>query len=286
MGILSIQSHVVFGYVGNKAAVYPLQSMGYDVWPANTVQFSNHTGYGKWRGEVFQPEHITDVIRGLEDIGVLHECEAVLSGYMGSAAICNAVADTVQYLKNTYSDVLYLCDPVIGGTSCYVKPEVLDFFKTKLHADIITPNHFEAEILSDIKIIDVNSLKIAAKYFHDLGIKIVVVTGLKLPEFSSTKIQIFVSDQISCYIVTTSEYDFPMSISGTGDLFSATYLGSYLSTKDTCLALRTAAYHMEQVMAKTFEVNSNELQVTKIHYDSKIDDQLLPNYVVIDLLKD
>lgn len=126
--------------------------MGYDVWPVNTVQFSNHTGYGKWQGIIFSKEHIGNVIQGIEDLGVADRCAAILSGYMGSSEICQEVYATAKRFKARNANVLYLCDPVIGNNSCFVKPEVLHFFKSNLQADIITPNQFEAETLSGISI--------------------------------------------------------------------------------------------------------------------------------------
>ncbi|MDD3182489.1 MAG: pyridoxal kinase [Alphaproteobacteria bacterium] len=182
MCILSIQSHVAYGYVGNKAAVYPLQSMGYDVWPVHTVQFSNHTGYGKWTGEIFSAEHVREVVRGIEALGKASECRAILSGYMGSREICEAVAEITRHFKTINPGLLYLCDPVIGNTTCFVKPEVLDFFQTQLTADIITPNQYEAETLSGMPITNATSLKNVACFFHDRGTRIVVITGIKLPD--------------------------------------------------------------------------------------------------------
>lgn len=267
MSILSIQSHVAYGYVGNKAAVYPLQSMGYDVWAVNTVQFSNHTGYGKWQGEVFDSEHIRNIIKGIEDIGVGDSCQAILSGYMGSAEICFEVLDTVKRFKAQNSDLLYLCDPVIGNESCYVKPEVLSFFKENLQADIITPNQFEAETLSNIKIDNTTNLKLAAEYFHDLGIKIVVITGLKLFDISPLGLHVFVSDGTNYYIIKTKEYTLPhSSINGTGDLFSALYLGSYLTSKSIIKALQIAVYYTDKVMHNTIQAGARELQVITVNY--------------------
>ena len=266
MAILSIQSHVAYGYVGNKAAVYPLQSMGYDVCPVNTVQFSNHTGYGKWQGEIFSREHIRNVIQGIVDIGVAKKCQAVLSGYMGSSEICFEVVATVEKFKALNRNLLYLCDPVIGNASCFVKPEVLDFFKTNLHADIITPNQFEAETLSGININRVADLKKVANYFHDLGIATVVITGLKIPELSPIHLQVFVSEGKQSFAVSTKEYQFAISPNGTGDLFSAVFLGNYLMTRDPILALRRTVYFTDLVMLKTFTAQSRELKITGISY--------------------
>ncbi|WP_339044364.1 pyridoxal kinase [Cardinium endosymbiont of Tipula unca] len=266
MGILSIQSHVVYGYVGNKAALYPLQSMGYDVWPVNTVQFSNHTGYKKWRGDIFSREHIRNIIKGIEELGILSKCRAILSGYMGSDEICHEVIDTVHRFKCNNSSLLYLCDPVIGSPNCYVEPEVLNFFKTNLVADIITPNQFEAEILSGIKIRDTKTLILTSQYFHNIGIKVVVITGLKLPDISDTDLHVFASDGEDSYIIKTKDYNFPIVVHGTGDLFSAIYLGSYILTKSIIKSLQISVYYTDKALCHTLEARTRELQVTEVDY--------------------
>ena len=87
MNILSLQSHVAYGHVGNSAAVFALQRLGIEVWPVHTVQFSNHPGYGGFRGRAFDAGLIGDVVQGIEERGALAACDGVLSGYVGSAEI-------------------------------------------------------------------------------------------------------------------------------------------------------------------------------------------------------
>lgn len=273
--IISIQSHVAYGYVGNKAAVYPLQAMGYDVCPINTVQFSNHTGYQSWRGEIFSKEHIAAIVNGLEELGVAPKCQAVLSGYIGSAEIAAEVQETAQRFKKYNNDLLYLCDPVIGNNHCYVKPEVLAFFKAQLCADIITPNQFEAEILSDIKIRKAADLPKVAQYFHAKGIRIVLITGVKL----AGDLYVFVSDGQDCYLIQTPEYKFPTAINGTGDLFSATYLGSYLATKSVTTALQYAVYFLDKALRNTLNAQTRELQVISVDYHLQNIETTLPQLI-------
>ena len=280
MSIISIQSHVAYGYVGNKAAVYPLQSMGHEVLPINTVQFSNHTGYKKWQGEIFTRDHIRNIIRGIEDIGADKDCQAILSGYMGSHEICSEVFETVKKFKSKNENILYLCDPVIGNTSCYVKPEVLEFFKANLQADIITPNEFEAEILSGIKIKTTKDLKDIAEYFHDRGVKIVVITGLNLKELSESGLYIFMSDQVHTFVTRTVEYNFNTPPSGTGDLFSALFLGNYLSTKSAVQSLKRSVYFIDQVIKNTFTAKSRELKIISANY-ACIDETALPDAIEV-----
>jgi pyridoxine kinase len=269
---------VVYGYVGNKAAIYPLQSMNYDVWPVNTVQFSNHTGYKSFKGEIFSKEHITDVITGLEEIGVVNECQAILSGYIGSVEIAELVQQTVKKFKSLNDKLIYLCDPVIGNTTCFVKPEILDFFKNNLIADIITPNQYEAETLSSIKINNKETLKKVADYFHNKNIMIVVITGISF--IGDNKLYIFASNADERYIIETIAYKFTTPVNGTGDLFSAVFLGNYLTSNCFTTALQYAVYYVEQVLDITQKLKAKELQVTAINYsNNKIDN--LPKIIKI-----
>jgi pyridoxine kinase len=277
--ILSIQSHVVYGYVGNKAATYPLQALGYDVWPINTVQFSNHTGYKKWQGEIVSAHHIKNLAQGIIDIGQADKCLAILSGYMGSKDICEAVQSIVDNYKAINPKIIYLCDPVIGNNNCYVKPEVLDFFKNNLQADIITPNHYEAEVLSGIKITDYSSLFKIADFFIKLNIKIIVITGIFL-EDNKNNLYTFVSDGKNNYIIENKSYNFDWPINGTGDLLSALYLGYYLKSRDMPNALQNAMFYMQQVLDKTYASRAKELQVTAAKYEDITEDQL-PHLVKI-----
>ncbi|MEI8055642.1 MAG: pyridoxal kinase [bacterium] len=278
--VLSIQSHVAYGYVGNKAATFPLQSMGYDVWPVNTVQFSNHTGYGKWQGTVFESKHIKNIIQGIEDLGVADKCVAILSGYMGSSEICHEVLATVERFKLKNANILYLCDPVIGNTSCFVKPEVLHFFKDYLRADIITPNQFEAETLSGITIKNTQDLKNATNYFHKLGVKIVIITGVKTQDLEKNGLYVFISCEQKCAVIKTKEHDFVLPPNGSGDLFSALFLGSYLATTDCIESLKRTIYFMELVMNNTFQAKSRELLVTSVNYSS-FDQQSLSECIAL-----
>ncbi|MGG2018593.1 pyridoxal kinase PdxY [Pseudomonas sp. S8] len=131
--LLAIQSHVVFGHAGNSAAVFPMQRVGVNVWPLNTVQFSNHTQYGQWAGEVLAPQQIPELVDGIAAIGELGNCDAVLSGYLGSAAQGRAILSGVERIKSVNPKALYLCDPVMGHPEkgCSVPAEVSDFLLKK-----------------------------------------------------------------------------------------------------------------------------------------------------------
>src|SRR5829696_8266194 len=154
MNILSIQSHVAYGHVGNASAVFPMQRLGCEVWPIHTVQFSNHTGYGAWRGRVFDGPAIEEIVEGIAERGVLPSCDGVLSGYMGSADIGTAILSAVARVREANPAALYCCDPVIGdvGRGVFVRPGIPEFMRDHAvpAADIVTPNQFELDYLSGI----------------------------------------------------------------------------------------------------------------------------------------
>src|SRR5690606_33992554 len=147
--LLAIQSHVVFGHAGNSAAVFPMQRVGVNVWPLNTVQFSNHTQYGQWAGQVLAPDQIPALVEGIAAIGELGHCDAVLSGYLGSAAQGRAILSGVAQIKACNPKALYLCDPVMGHPQkgCIVAPEVSDFLLNEALAvaDVLCPNQLELD---------------------------------------------------------------------------------------------------------------------------------------------
>ncbi|MBS2993979.1 pyridoxal kinase ['Santalum album' aster yellows phytoplasma] len=263
--ILSIQSHVVYGYVGNKAAVYPLQNMNFDVWPINTVQFSNHTGYQKWQGQIFNKQNIVDLVEGLFALGVEKQCQAILTGYMGSLDICEAVLEIVARFKRTNPDILYLCDPVMGNNRCFVKPEITSFFKNNLQADIITPNQFEAEFLSGIKINNVSDAIKVANHFHNLGVKIVIITGINFQD--EKYFQVFASNATKKYLVQAHNKEKNIDISGTGDLFASLFLGFYLKyERNIKNALAHAVFYLNKVVLNTLLSQQKELQCLSVLY--------------------
>lgn len=127
--ILSIQSHVVFGHAGNSAAEFPMRRMGVNVWPLNTVQFSNHTQYGQWTGCVMPASHLTEIAQGIANIEQLQRCDAVLSGYIGSPEQGDHILEIVRQVKQANPNARYFCDPVMGHPEkgCIVAPGVAEF---------------------------------------------------------------------------------------------------------------------------------------------------------------
>ena len=182
MNVLSIQSHVAYGHVGNSSAVFALQRLGVEVWPVHTVQFSNHTGYGAWRGRIFDGESVDEVVEGIAERGVLGRCDAVLSGYLGSSDVGHAVVGAVARVREANPDAVYCCDPVIGdvGRGVFVRPGILELLRDVAVpvADVVTPNHFELDALSGTTTRSLASVKDAVAAVQALGPRTVLTTSL------------------------------------------------------------------------------------------------------------
>jgi pyridoxine kinase len=162
--------------------VFPLQRLGREVWAVHTVEFSNHTGYKAWRGKVLGAALVEEIVLGLEERGILGNCEAVLSGYLGDASIGRAILGAVKRVRAA-APALYCCDPVMGdvGRGFYVSPDIPDMFRREVVplADIITPNQFELEALTGIKTASLDGAAEAISALHNAGPKVVLVTSYR-----------------------------------------------------------------------------------------------------------
>jgi pyridoxine kinase len=249
VAVLSIQSHVVFGYAGNTAAVFPLQRLGREVWAINTVEFSNHTGYGAWRGKVLGADMVSQLVTGLEERSVLSRCEAVLSGYLGDADVGRAIVDTVRRVRRESPKAIYFCDPVMGdiGPGLYVKPDIPDIFKNELIpiADIISPNQFELEHLTGINTGTIENAARAVNTLHNRGPSVVLVTSYRDNttdrKETGKSISMLASDKSGLYRVSTPELPMGQGAGGTGDLTAAVFLSRYLETGDLKKTLELTA---------------------------------------------
>jgi pyridoxine kinase len=263
MNILSIQSHVAYGHVGNDAATFPLQRMGVEVWPVHTVQFSNHTGYGSWKGRVFDAGMIGEVVAGIEQRGVLRECDGVLSGYMGSAEIGMAILDAVATVKRVNPVAKYCCDPVIGdvGRGIFVREGIPQFMKDKAvpAADIITPNQFELDYLSGRPSKTLRQTRDAVVAVHDLGPRVILVTSLLTDETPDDAIDLLASDGSGCFVVRTPKL--PLVVNGAGDAIAALFFAHYLQDQNLGEALSSAVSAVFGVLAKTAENGAREIQL-------------------------
>jgi len=263
MNLLSIQSHVAYGHVGNAAAVFPLQRLGVEVWPVHAVQFSNHTGYGEWKGEVFGASLIRDVVAGIERRGVLGECDGVLSGYMGSADTAEAILDAVAAVKRANPAARYACDPVIGdvGRGVFVRDGIPEFMRAKAvpAADVVTPNQFELDYLSGRASKTLGEARDAVKAVHELGPRAVLVTSLHTQETPADAIDLLASDESGCFRLRTPKL--PLSVNGAGDAIAALFFAHYLRTGKIDQALSRAASAIFGVLAKTADTGAREIQL-------------------------
>jgi pyridoxine kinase len=263
MNILSIQSHVVYGHVGNSAAVFPLQRMGVEVWPIHTVQFSNHTGYGHWQGRIFDAGMIREVMAGIAQRGVLGECDGVLSGYMGGADIGAAILDAVATVKHANPAAKYCCDPVIGdvGRGIFVREGIPEFMRDKAvpAADVITPNQFELAYLAGRECSSLATTRDAVKAVHDLGPRVCLVTSLHTEDTPENAVDLLVSDEKTCFRLRTPKLE--LVVNGAGDAIAALFFAHYIREGAIDIALSRAASAIFGVLSKTAEAGAPEIQI-------------------------
>lgn len=243
--VLSIQSHVVAGHVGNDAAAFALQRLGIEVWPVHTVQFSNHPGHGAWTGQAFAAAHVRSLIDGLDARGHLRRVNAVLSGYIGTAETGAAIAEAVARVKAQNASALYCCDPVMGdvGPGLFVTPDVPPFFADTAMpcADISTPNVFELALLTGTDqsaLKTVPTLIAAARALIKRGPRIVLVTSAHVT--GDDRIATLAVTADHAWRVCTPYIPLTPMPNGMGDCIAALFLGRYLPHRDIALALSQA----------------------------------------------
>ncbi|MGK5114788.1 MULTISPECIES: pyridoxal kinase PdxY [unclassified Geodermatophilus] len=261
VAVLSIQSHVAYGHVGNSSAVFPLQRLGIEVWPVHTVQFSNHTGYGQWRGRVFDGPAIEEVVQGIAERGVLGRCDAVLSGYLGSADIGHAVVQTVQRVREANPAAVYCCDPVIGdvGRGVFVRPGIPEFMREVAvpAADVVTPNHYELDALSGRTTRTLAEVTDAVAGVHDLGPRVVLTTSLVTDDTPEDAVDLLASEGGRHFRVRTPRLD--VAVNGAGDAVAALFLAHWLDTRDAGTALGRAAASVHGLLQRTEDAGSREI---------------------------
>lgn len=269
MPILSIQSWVAYGHVGNAAAVLPLQRLGFEVWPVNTVQFSNHTGYGAWRGKVFSAEDVAEVIAGIAERGVLDQAEAVLTGYLGSIELGAVALDAVARVRAAHAGALWACDPVFGdiGRGVFVRPDLPGFFRDVALplADIATPNHFELEYLTGLTVSSLETALAAANALRAIGPAIVLVTSLRRDEAAADTVELLAVDATGAWLAAVERL--PLSPNGAGDMTAALFLGNYLKNRETAQALAAAAASVQAVLRATVASGGGELALVAAQND-------------------
>lgn len=271
--ILSIQSSVAYGHVGNSAAVFPLQRLGHEVWPVLTVHFSNHTGYGAWRGPLLDPADVADVITGIGErevpgpdgvpVPVLATADAVLSGYQGAEAVGAVVLDAVARVKALNPAAVYCCDPVMGdvGRGMFVRPGIPEYLRDHVvpRADVLTPNHFELDYLAGVESRTTADVLAAADAVRDRGPRDVLVTSVLHDEVPAGSLEVFAISDAGAWAVTTPLL--PISPNGCGDLTSALFLAHLTTTGSPARALELTTSTVYAVLEATLAAGTREIQL-------------------------
>ncbi|WP_270365383.1 pyridoxal kinase PdxY [Microbacterium algeriense] len=265
MKILSIQSAVAYGHVGNSAAVFPLQRIGVEVLPVYTVNFSNHTGYGAWRGPLIAPDEVREVITGIEERGVFGQIDAILSGYQGGEGIGDVIIDAVARVKAANPDAVYACDPVMGNakSGCFVAPAIPVLLRERVVpvADIITPNQFELGFLTDSEPDTLESTLASVDLAHAMGPRTVLVTSVERPDREEGTIEMLAADEQGAWLVQTPHL--PMKANGSGDVTAALFTAHYVETGSAKVALERTASSVYDLLKATLESGERELQLVE-----------------------
>ncbi|ARD21264.1 pyridoxal kinase PdxY [Shewanella japonica] len=262
-GIISIQSHVVFGHAGNSSAVFPLQRMGMEVWPIHTVQFSNHTQYSQgWKGRAFSADDINQLVTGIDNIGKIADCQAALSGYQGSAEQCQAIINTVNTVKQQNPTALYVCDPVMGDPEkgCILADGITEQLINEVMpiADVIVPNQFELTQFTKMEINNLEQAKAACQKALSMGPKMVLVKHLH--SVADDTFTMMLATESGCYITQRPQLEFDKQPVGVGDLISALFTGGLLNGMSEVDAFEHATNACYGVLKETHQRQEWELQ--------------------------
>ena len=268
MRFLSLQSHVAYGYVGNRAAVFPLQRLGHEVWAVNTVEFSNHTGYGAWRGRTAPADQVAEIVAGIEALGLLPRCDALLTGYVGDAALGDVVLDTAAKVRAANGKAIWCCDPVLGDidTGIYVKPGIDAFFRERAipAADLVTPNHFELEHLTGAKVSTMRDALAAARSLlasDRAGPRLALITSLRRADAPADQVEMLAVGRDAAWRVATPLIGFEIAPNGTGDAVAALFSAHWIESGDIPGALGKAASSIFAVLEATQAMGERELQL-------------------------
>ncbi len=265
MNVISIQSQVAWGHVGNSAAVFPMQMHGIDVIAVPTTLLSNRPGYPTIRGRVLDAQLIADLLLGIEERGAVDTAEMILSGYFGSADNAAVVADFVARAKARNPALAYCCDPVLGDRDrgLFVHADIPPLVRDRLCplADIITPNHFEFEWLTGTRATTIDQVIEAARAVMARGPSTVVVTSAELADTPAGEIETLAVEGTEAWRVRTPKL--PISPNGTGDLFAALLVSARVHGNDTPEALSHAASAIYAVLERTAARGTEEMRIVE-----------------------
>jgi pyridoxine kinase len=279
MTVISIQSQVAYGHVGNSAAVFPLQMHGIDVIAVPTTLLSNRPGYPTIRGRVLDAQLVADLLLGVEERGALDTSAMILSGYLGSPEIAAVVADFVQRAKARYPALTYCCDPVLGDHDggLYVHADIPPLVRDRLCglADLITPNHFEFEWLCGAKANTIDQMIAQARTLMARGPSTIVVTGVELADTPNGQIETLAIERSEASQKEASQKEasgkawrvrtpkLPISPFGTGDLFTSLFVSARVRGSSTPDAVGHAASAIFAVLERTAARGTEEMRMVE-----------------------
>ncbi len=258
MAILSIQSRVTSGYVGNAAAVPILQRLGRTVWPIDTVALSNHPAHGSHSGGARPAAEVETLVEGLRKQQLLARCDAVLSGYLGTVETGPVVLAAANRVREDNLDALWCCDPVMGDHGqFYVADGIPQFFRDAAlpAADLVLPNAFEASYLSGVTVVTAEDAAKAAGILLDAGPRTVVISGVG----QGDSVGAIVATEDGCWQCMTPTIDAPAY--GAGDAFTALYASFYLTLREAPGALALAVAGVQKILQTTAAAQTADLEL-------------------------
>ncbi|MCT1716631.1 pyridoxal kinase PdxY [Dermabacter hominis] len=284
MKILTIQSAVAYGHAGNSAAVFPLQRLGHEVWPVNTVLFSNHTGHPTFRGPVIDAKDVHEVVLGIEELGILGEADAILSGYQGSAAVTDVILDAVERVKAHNPNAVYIADPVMGnaGEGFYVDADIPPLMANKVvpAAEVLTPNHFELGVLTGTDVSTLEGTLQAVEQLRAEGAETVLVTSVITKDTADGMLELLVADSSGAYLLATPRLE--RKVHGSGDVTTALFTAHLLGGASPVEALEKTAASVFELIDRTIEAKARELLIVEcqeafVNPDTKFKAHPLPH---------
>lgn len=267
--VVSIQSAVAYGHAGNSAAVFPLQRLGVEVWPVNTVNFSNHTGYPTFRGPLLSVQDVRDVVRGVGERGAFEVTDALLCGYLGTAEVGRAILEAAAAIKRANPAALFCADPVMGDEDkgFYASEGIPEFWRDEVvpAADIMTPNLFELRYLTGTDPRALDDVVAAARALRERGPRVVVVTSVVGDGLGEDAMRMLAVDGEAAWVVETPLID--RAFTGSGDLTTAVFLAHWLRGEGLAGALSATASATYSVLEATTAAGSSELRLVAAQQD-------------------
>ncbi len=273
LNILSIQSHVAYGHVGNSGVVLPLQRLGHEVWPVHTVMLSNHAGYPDTGGSVVPAAELSDVINALDRRGALELCDGVLSGYLGDVATGDVMLDAVARVRAKGRRTIYCCDPVMGDDGAiYVDAGIPRFMRERAAptADVLTPNLFELSVLTDsspdaLTGAPLGDIVAASRKLmvSDRRTSVVLVTSLAHSALGPSDMAMAAVTSADAWVVTTPKLSFETSPHGAGDCCAALFCAALLEGLEVAPALSRTASALYGLLEETAKLGRSELALVE-----------------------